>query len=100
VPAATLKFHLEDLGKLAIKLGYKNALLIQLNNLDVNVIHSEEHLVYLFNALRDYLQIDNIFWFLVGDVGLRSFIARRVDRLDGIISYDVSIKTIKQKTLS
>lgn len=94
VPGTTLKFHLEDLGQLAVKLGYKNGLLIQLNNLDVNVIHSEEHLTYLFNAARDYFQISNISWFLVGDVGLRSFIARRVDRLDDIISYDVSIKPL------
>ena len=98
VPATTLKFHLEDLGKLAVKLGYKNGLLIQLNNLDVNVIHREEQLTYLFNAVRDYLQIDNVSWFLVGDIGLRSFIARRVDRLDDIISYGVSIKPLN-KTL-
>jgi hypothetical protein len=97
VPATALKFHLEDLGKLAVKLGYKNGLLIQLNNLDVNVIHSEEHLAHLFNAVRDYLQIANISWFLVGDIGLRSFIARRVDRLDDIISYDVSIKPLDKK---
>lgn len=98
VPATTLKFHLEDLGKLAVKLGYKNGLLIQLNNLDVTVIHSEDHLAYLFNAARDYLQIANVSWLLVGDVGLRSFIARRVDRLDDIISYDVTIKSLT-KTL-
>ena len=80
-----------------MKLGYKNGLLIQLNNLDVNVIHSEEHLTYLFNATRDYFQINNISWFLVGDVGLRSFIARRVDRLDDIISYDIYIKPLNKK---
>ena len=97
VPATTLKFHLEDLSKLAVKLGYKNGLLIQLNNLDVNVIHSEEHLSYLLNAVRDYLQINHISWFLVGDIGLRSFIARRVDRLDDIISYDISIKPLNKK---
>lgn len=97
VPATTLRFHLEDLGKLAVKLGYKNGLLIQLNNLDVNVIHSEEHLTYLFNAVRDYFQIENISWFLVGDIGLRSFIAGKVDRLDDIISYDVSIRPLNKK---
>ena len=97
VPATALKFHLEDLGKLAVKLGYKNGLLIQLNNLDVNVIHSEEQLTYLFDAARDYFQIGNVSWFFVGDVGLRSFIARRVDRLDDIISYDVTIKPLNKK---
>lgn len=97
VPATTLKFHLKDLGKLAVKLGYKNGLMIQLNNLDVNVIHSETHLSYLFNAATDYFQIENISWFLVGDIGLRSFIARRVDRLDDIIRYDVLIKSLNKK---
>lgn len=96
VPATTLGFHLEDLGKLAVKLGYKNGILIQLNNLDVNIVHSEEHLDYLFNAARDYFQIANISWFLVGDVGLRSFVAKRVDRLDDIISSDVFIKPLNK----
>ena len=92
IPSNTLGYHLQDLGKLAVKLGYSSGILIQLNNLDVNVVHSEEHLKYLFNAARDYFQIDNISWFLVGDVGLRSFIAKRVDRLDDIISDEVLIK--------
>jgi hypothetical protein len=96
VPATTLGFHLEDLGKLAKKVGYKNGILIQLNNLDINVVHSEEHLNYLFNAARDYFQIANISWFLVGDIGLRSFIAKKIDRLDDIISADVFIKPLSK----
>ena len=91
IPSTTLGHHLRDLGELAVKLGYRNGLLIQLNNLDINIIHSEEHLEYLFNAARDYFQIPNVSWFLVGDVGLRSFIAKKIDRLDDIISYDVFI---------
>ena len=67
---------------------------VQLNNLDLDVIHTEEHLEYLFNAARDYFQIENISWFLVGDIGLRSFIARRVDRLDDIISDTIVIKRL------
>lgn len=94
VPSTTLGHHLRDLGTLAVKLGFKNGILIQLNNLDLNAIHTEEHLEYLFNAARDYFQIENVSWFLVGDVGLRSFIARRVDRLDDIISDTISIKPL------
>lgn len=94
IPATTLGHHLRDLGQLVVKLGYKNGILVQLNNLDLNVVHTEEHLQYLFNAIRDYLQIDNISWLLVGDVGIRSFIARKVDRLDDIISYDLFIKPL------
>ncbi|MBL4647717.1 MAG: helix-turn-helix transcriptional regulator [Gammaproteobacteria bacterium] len=94
VPATTLGFHLEDLAKLAVKLGYKNGILIQLNNLDVNVVHSEEQLAYLLNAARDYFQIANVSWFFVGDVGLRAFIAKHVDRLDDLISSDVFIKPL------
>ena len=67
---------------------------VQLNNLDLDVIHTEEHLEHLFNAARDYFQIENISWFLVGDIGLRSFIARRVDRLDDIISDTIVIKPL------
>jgi len=96
IPSTTLGHHLQDLGKLAVRLGYKNGILIQLNNLDVNVIHTEEHLEYLFNAVRDNFQIDNISWFLVGDVGLRSFISRRVDRLDDIISDEILIKPLSK----
>lgn len=94
VPSNTLVFHLQDLGKLAVKLGYVGGILIQLNNLDVNVVHTEEHLEYLFNAVRDYLQIDNISWFFVGDIGLRSFIAKKVDRLDDIISDTVVVQPL------
>ena len=68
-------------------MGFKNGILIQLNNLDINTNHTEEHLKYLFNALRDFLQINNVSWLFVGDLGIRSFIARKVDRLDDIISY-------------
>lgn len=96
VPSNTLGYHLQDLGKLAVKLGYKNGILIQLNNLDLNVVHNEEQLEYLFNAARDYFQIANISWFLVGDVGLRSFIAKKVDRLDDIISDEVFIKPLNR----
>jgi len=94
IPSTTLGHHLEDLGKLAVKLGYKNGILVQLNNLDIDTVHTEEHLEYLFNAARDYLQIDNISWLLVGDIGIRSFISRRVDRLDDIISYEITIKAL------
>jgi DNA-binding transcriptional ArsR family regulator len=94
IPATTLKHHLEDLAKLLVKIGYKNGVLVQLNNLDINAIHTEEHLEYLFNAARDYLQIANISWLLVGDIGLRSFISRKVDRLDDIISEGISIKPL------
>lgn len=96
VPSNTLGYHLQDLGKLAVALGYASGILIQLNNLDVNVAHTEEHLEYLFNAARDYLQIENVSWFLVGDIGLRSFIAKRVDRLDDIISDEVLIKPLNK----
>ncbi len=94
VPSTTLGHHLKDLGTLAVNLGFKNGILVQLNNLDLNVVHTEEHLEYLFNATRDYFQIGNISWFLVGDIGLRSFIARRVDRLDDIISEAIVIKSL------
>jgi len=81
IPSTTLGYHLEDLGKLAIKLGYKNGILVQLNNLDVNVVHSEEHLEYLFNAVRDYLQIDNISWLLVGDIRPMPGYVHRIARI-------------------
>jgi predicted transcriptional regulator len=51
---------------------------------------------YLFNGLRDYTQIDGINWLFVGDIGLRKFIAQKVDRLDDIISYEVKIKPLEE----
>jgi hypothetical protein len=94
VPTNVLGEHLEELAQIARTLGFKHGLLIQLNNLDVGVIHEEEHLCYLFNALRDYMQTDGISWILVGDTGLRAFIAQNVDRLDDIISHEVYIEPL------
>lgn len=97
VPSNVLGEHLEELAQITQKLGFKNGLLIQLNNLDVGIIHEEKHLKYLFNALRDYMQTDGISWILVGDNGLRSFIAQEVDRLDDIISHEVFIEPLSEK---
>lgn len=97
VPSNVLGEHLEELAKITKQLGFKNGLLIQLNNLDVGVIHEEKHLCYLFNALRDYMQTDEVSWILVGDTGLRSFIAQEVDRLDDIISHEVFIEPLAKK---
>jgi hypothetical protein len=97
VPSPVLGHHLEDLAKLALDAGFKHGILIQLNNLDLGTIHTESHLKYLFNALRDYAQTPNVSWFFVGDVGIRSFIARRVDRLDDIISHEVAINPLTKK---
>ncbi len=96
VPSNVLGEHLEELAQLIKSLGFKNGLLLQLNNLDVGIIHDEAHLKYLFNALRDYMQTDGISWILVGDKGLRSFIAQEVDRLDDIISHEVFIEPLNQ----
>ncbi len=100
VPSTTLGFHLEDLIALIREAGYKNGALFQLNNLDIGEIHSETEMKYLFNALRDYTQINGSNWFFVGDVGLRKFIAQHVDRLDDIISYEVKIDPIPVSDLS
>jgi len=97
VPAASLGHHLEDLATLVKSLGYEFGILLQLNNLDVGAIHEVKHLQYLFNELRDYIQTDLISWMLVGDVGLRKFIAQDVDRLDDIVSYEVKIEALSKK---
>lgn len=94
VPTAVLGHHLEDLAMLTQSVGYKYGLLLQLNNLDVGEIHEEKHLKYLFNELRDYIQTNNVSWLLVGDIGLRKFIAQQVDRLDDIVSHEVEIQPL------
>lgn len=94
VPTPILGHHLEDLSSLVVEIGYKFGILIQLNNLDVGAIHEEEPLKRLFNSLRDYFQTKNTSWILVGDNGLRRFIAQKVDRLDDIISYEVDVPPI------
>ncbi len=96
VPSNVLGHHLEDLTALICAAGYRYGLLIQLNNLDVPEVHSEEHLKYLFNMMRDYFQTDGISWLLVGDVGLRQFIMQDVDRLDDIVSYEEVIGPVSQ----
>lgn len=97
VPSSVLGHHLEDLSTLIQSNGYKHGVLLQLNNLDIGAIHSEDHLRYLFNVMRDYFQTAGFSWMLVGDVGLRQFIAQKVDRLDDIISFEVEISPLTQK---
>ena len=94
VPSSVLGHHLEDLIALVREAGYKQGVLLQLNNLDVGEIHSQEEMKYLLNALRDYTQIEGSNWLFVGDLGLRKFIAQQVDRLDDIISYEVTIEPL------
>lgn len=96
VPAAVLQHHFEDLVALVLSMGYSKGILVQLNNLDVGAVHSEAHLQYLFNALRDYVQTRGMSWLLVGDIGLRRFIAQQVDRLDDIISFEVEIDSLSK----
>ena len=91
--------HIEDLIALVREAGYKHGVLFQLNNLDIGEIHSPEEMKYLFNALRDYTQIDGSNWLFVGDLGLRAFIAQQVDRLDDIISYEVIINPLPASEL-
>lgn len=100
VPAATLGHHLEDLANLVNSLGYEYGILLQLNNLDIGAIHEVRHLTYLFNELRDYIQTDLVSWMLVGDIGLRKFIAQHVDRLDDIVSYETRIDSLTQEEFS
>ncbi|MCW5589598.1 MAG: hypothetical protein KIT27_08055 [Legionellales bacterium] len=96
IPSAVLGHHLEDLAKLIQSAGYKNGVLLQLNNLDLGEIQDEKHLKYLFNELRDYIQTKLVSWFLVGDIGLRKFIAQQVDRLDDIVSFEFDIEPLNK----
>jgi len=97
VPSSVLGHHLEDLAELINSVNYKYGTLVQLNNLDIPELHNEKHMKYLFNAMRDYFQTDGISWLLVGDVGLRQFIAQQVDRLDDIISYEEEMPPLTHK---
>lgn len=100
VPSPVLGHHLEDLIALVKLAGFKKGVLFQLNNLDIGEIHSQEDMKYLFNALRDYTQIDGSNWLFVGDIGLRKFIAQHVDRLDDIISHEVKINPLPAADLT
>lgn len=97
VPSPTLGHHIEDLVSLIKEYGYKNGVLIQLNNLDIGEVHTEQEMKYLFNALRDYTQMEGTSWLFVGDVGLRKFIAQQVDRMDDIISYEVKVNPLNEE---
>lgn len=94
VPSPLLGHHLEDLTSLVKAAGFTKGVLFQLNNLDIDEIHNPEEMKYLLNSLRDYTQIDGTNCLFVGDLGLRKFIAQQVDRLDDIISYEVTINPL------
>lgn len=100
VPSPVLGHHLGDLIALVKEVGYKKGVLFQLNNLDIGEIHSQAETKYLFNALRDYTQIEGSNWLFVGDIGLRKFIAQSVDRLDDVISYEVRINPLPVSDLA
>ena len=100
VPSPVLGQHLEDLIALVKEAGYKNGVLFQLNNLDIGEIHHQKDMKYLLNAMRDYMQTEYSNWLLVGDIGLRKFIAQHVDRLDDIISYEVKMDPLPLSELS
>ncbi len=100
IPSPTLGHHIEDLVALIREHGYQHGILLQLNNLDIGEVHDEKEIKYLFNALRDYTQIDGTNWLFVGDVGLRKFIAQNVDRLDDIISFEVKIPPLNEQEFS
>ncbi len=97
MPTPILAHHLEGLAKTVKKLGYKHGLLLQLNNLDVGTVQDEEHLTMLFNVMRDYFQMPNTSWILVGDTQLRQFIAQKVDRLDDIVTCEIDITPLSDK---
>lgn len=92
MPTPMIADHLEALSKLCVeKLNYQYGVLIQLNNLDVGTVQKEESLIELLNIMRDYFQMPRTNWMLVGDQHLRRFIAQKIDRLDDIISTEISI---------
>jgi hypothetical protein len=97
IPSPMLAHHLENLIKLVIGLGYKYGILIQLNNLDVGVVQKEDHLKSLLNVMRDYFQTSGMSWMLVGDNGIRKFIAQEVDRLDDIVKHEVEITPLSKE---
>ncbi len=96
VSSSILGHHLEDLSALALESDYRYGLLIQLNNLNVDIIHDKNYLRYLFNTLRDYLQTRGMSWLLVGDCGLRQFITHQAARLDEIISDEINLSPLKK----
>lgn len=94
IPTTTLVQHLLEVKNLIQVSGFQKETIIQLNNLDVGTLFIPEQLSSFFNKIRDILQIAGYTWILVGDLGLRNFIADKVDRLDDIISYDCYLEPL------
>lgn len=94
IPTATLIKHLIEIKDLIGASGYQKETVVQLNNLDIDTLFSPGQLSSFLNSIRDILQIDGYTWILVGDSGLRNFIADKVDRLDDIISYSCMIEPL------
>lgn len=95
IPTATLIQHLLDIKNLSDASGYHKGTIIQLNNLDVGTLFDPAQLASFLNGIRDLLQIEGYTWILVGDTGLRRFIADKVDRLDDIIAYDCYLEPLR-----
>lgn len=87
-PQPTLVRCLSDVKRLLTGYGVEEEIIVQVNNLDFGTILSEEEGMHFLNAVRDLLQISGYSWILVGDLGLRHFIADRVDRLDDIVALE------------
>lgn len=90
-PVTTLIQDLQHLEKIVKNIGYDRDIVIQINNLDINTTISSTQLKIFLNRIRDLLQLPGYSWLLVGDTGLRGFIASNVDRLDDIVTFEVYI---------
>ena len=93
-PLITLNQYLQQITRITKELGYKKGTIIQIDNLDLDTLLTSEQLRVFLNDIRDTLQIEGFNWLLVGDKGLRDFIASKVDRLDDIVTLEVLIEPL------
>lgn len=92
---------LKEIAKLInFSLGFKNPIIIQLNNLDLDDGFTEELMKVLFNSIRDIFLFENFSWILTGKSGIYDFFRKSVKKayeiitlvdLDPLLSSDLSI---------
>lgn len=93
-PVTTLTQYLRQISQIVQKMDSRRDIIIQLDNIDLVTIFSSSQLKFFLNDIRDILQIEGFSWILVGDTGLRNFIASEVDRLDDIVTLEVYVEPL------
>lgn len=87
----------EELCKEILKVKKFKNITIQLNNLEVPHIFTEEKMQNLIEPLRDIFQTNGVSWLLLGDKGFEELIMQKMNRVASIIKSTIHLPPMTEK---